>query len=479
MRRRDVLRAAGAGVALPVVGRAAATQADYGPLGRVGAEGAKEAVIGGDGTTVYVAASDGFAVVDVSDPAQPELRHENRAVLEDHEDGPLTGIGDAKVDGDRLSLAGPIEPGTALQAAVVYDVADPSNPERVTFYETDYFLHNHDIADGRLYLCENFTETNRLVVVDVESGERLADWSVTEVDERWADIWPGLWTLHDVTVRGDRAYLAYWDAGTFVLDVSDPTDPSLVTKVRGRTPDAFEGLSRSAARNESTRPPGNDHYVAVNDDASVIAISVEAWQTDDGAGGPGADHLYDVSEPAAPEEVAVIDPPPTDGPTYEGVWTTSHNCDFAGDRLYTSWYRGGVKMHDVSDPSSPEELAAWRDSERASFWTAQAASTCFVGSSRKDPRQVESPAGDGPGAAIYTFPTDPGATPPPLETPTPTETETGTPTPTQTETHGTNPTPSPTESESPTPTDGQPGFGLGGGGAALGYGAWRLLGDDE
>lgn len=486
MRRRDVLRAAGAGVGLTALGPAAVpAQEGYGPLGRVGLEGAKEAVVGADGTSVFVAVTDGFAVVDVSDPAASELVHEDRAVLDDHENGPLEGIGDVKVSGDRLAVAGPIEPGPSVEAAVVYDVSDPANPSRETVYETGYFLHNVDIEGDRLFLCENYTESNRLTVVDAQTGERLGRWSVTEVDEQWSDVYLGLWPLHDVTVREDRAYLAYWDAGTYILDVSDPADMSLVTQVRGRPAAEFVDLSSDEARAEGVQPPGNDHFVAVNDDATTIAISVEAWEYegDDHEGGPGAVYLYDVADEAAPEELAVVDPPPTDDPTREGVWTTSHNCDFDGDRLYTSWYRGGVKIHDVADPSAPEDLAAWRDAETTSFWTAQAADTCFVGSSRKDPRMVADARDDGPGAALYTFPTDPTATPPPLATETPTDspTETGTDDGGSTA-DGTDPaTPTPTESnhppatDSPSPTAEQPGFGLLAGATAAGYGAWRLF----
>jgi hypothetical protein len=492
MRRREVLRAAGAGVGGSALVPAAigaqgeAAQGEYGPLGRVGLEGAREAVVGADGTSVFVAVSDGFAVVDASDPSAPELVHEDRAVLDDHADGPLEGVGDVKVSGDRLAVAGPIEPAPSVEAAVVYDVADPANPSRETVYETGYFLHNCDIEGDRLYLCENYTESNRLTVVDADAGERLGRWSVTEVDEQWSDVPLGLWPLHDVTVRDDRAYLAYWDAGTYVLDVSDPADISLVTQVRGRSAAEFVDLSNDAARAEAIQPPGNDHFVAVNDDATTIAISVESWEYegDDSEGGPGAVHLYDVPDEADAEagELAVIDPPPTDDPTREGAWTTSHNCDFDGDRLYTSWYRGGVKLHDVADPGAPEELAAWRDSETTSFWTAQAAATCVVGSSRKDPRRVSDASEDGPGAALYTFPTDPTATPPPLSTETPTDS----PTETRTDAGGTDPTtPSPGDetpdpaTDSPTQTGGQPGFGLLAGATAAGYGAWGLLGEDE
>ncbi|MFB6227235.1 MAG: hypothetical protein ABEH88_01405 [Halobacteriales archaeon] len=54
-----------------------------------------------------------------------------------------------------------------------------------------------------------------------------------------------------------------------------------------------------------------------------------------------------------------------------GLWTTAHNFEIHGDRLYSSWYRAGVKIHDISDPGSPELLAWWLRPRETSFWTAQ------------------------------------------------------------------------------------------------------------
>jgi len=93
MHRRDALRAVGAGLgvgALGFGGRARASAAPpYAPLSHVGLVGAKEAVVGG-GRTAYLAVTDGYAAVDVSDPARPVVVAERRGLLADREGGPLT-----------------------------------------------------------------------------------------------------------------------------------------------------------------------------------------------------------------------------------------------------------------------------------------------------------------------------------------------------------------------------------------------------
>ena len=153
-----------------------------------------------------------------------------------------------------------------------------------------------------------------------------------------------------------------------------------------------------------------------------------------------------MSDPANPTRLATIDPPPVPegeaGTYFNGYWTTAHNFDVVGDYLYSSWYRGGVKVHDVSNPENPEELARWQDGENAEIWTAQAGvpGDFFVASSLRNPTD---PNGSG-GLYVFSDPSDNDAT----VTPAGPEVEVPTPSPAPTP----NPTPTPTPTSTPTPT---------------------------
>ncbi len=434
MRRRDVLRAGAAALVSAAAGRASAgrvgarsatptarpSSADASPstdgdrepsfeyLGRLPLPGAKELVV--DDGVGYVAVTDGFATVDLSEPADPRVLAERRELLADHPDGPLSGVHDGKLGGDRYAVAAPGNPsGGVPNAALVFDVSDPGDPQRVLAHETDFYHHNVATGGETLYLCGNDGDRNPLVCVDVATGEERGRWSLLDADERWTDVDPSLRQLHDVTVDDDVAYCSYWEAGTWLVDVADPADPDPIVGLRGRDPEELAGLeSRAAIREARFALPGNDHYAVPRrgDDGPLLALNEEAWASDEAATAAalGGVELWDG---AAGERLARIEAPPTADPTYGGVWTTSHNFDYAGDRLYTAWYRGGVKVHDVADPTDPIELAHWRDAATTDFWTAQGAGDHVVASSWRD-FAAERPER---AAAIYTFPTMDSGTP--------------------------------------------------------------------
>ncbi|SDJ40215.1 hypothetical protein [Natronorubrum texcoconense] len=417
MQRREFLRTSGAaGVAvalseavLTATTRATAAAAEstpdgYEPLGRVAVTGAAEAVVGDDGETVYLATTDGFATVDISDPSEPELLAD-RFPLEVG-DTPFREILDVKVDGDRLVVAGPANQheDDVFHGFELYDVSDPADPVAVGEpYETGYHIHNCFLADDLLYVVANSEAENPLVIFDVsdDDAEEIGRWSLVEHEPEWQELYWLARYNHDVYVHDEIAYLAHWNAGTYLIDVSDPTDPEYVSRVSDTDLEESLALEDSEAQ---MGLPGNDHYSAVDDTGDLLAVGREAWATGgDEPDGPGGIDLYDVSDPANPDSLASIDAPSADDASYYGEeWTTAHNFELREDRLYSSWYQGGVKIHDVSDPAEPEELAHWRDTDTAGFWTARVAdSETFVASSTPLIPGAETEG------ALYTFPTDP------------------------------------------------------------------------
>jgi hypothetical protein len=441
MRRRRYLATTGALLASPLVGQAqggtgtvaSTTQSEtFEPLGTVEIDGTMDAVPGPDGTIAYVATTDGFATVDVSDPTDPAVLANPRGLLEDEPNGPLQQIYDVKVDGDRLAVAGPANRGPSLTGFVLYDVSDPANPEQLAFYESGHPIHNFAFEDGVAYLSGNDQASNPLVAVDCsdDDPEEVGRWSLLDHDSAWADVDFFLRYLHDVYVQDGTAYLAHWDAGTWIVDVSDPSSMSTVARVRGRSIETLAEMSRFEAASEYTETPGNDHYVTVDESAAVLAVGSEAWDmgNTNRLGGPGGIELYDISTPSEPSQLATIEAPGTADPTTSGVWTTSHNFALQNDRLYASWYRGGVSVHDVSDPAAPEERVFWEDRDRASFFTAMATDDCVIASSISDRTGADTTEG------VFTFPIPTDDTETVVTRPTTTDSPTATDSPATTTT---------------------------------------------
>jgi PGF-CTERM protein len=467
----------------------------FGPLGSVDVSGARETVVHHDGEIAYVGAGDGVVAVDVATPAEPTVLAERRDI--DTGGGQqLQAAWDVWAWEDRLVLTGPALPPGGAHGFALFDITDPSTPEQVAWYETDFYIHNGFLDDGRVYLTGSGTLRAPLVIVDIADDEprELGRFSPLEYEPEWDEIAVSSRVLHDAFVQNGIAYLPYWDAGTWIVDVSDPENAEVLARIGDYTLSDLQSLSGVEASYEARIPPGNAHNATVNDDGTLLAVGTESWAREDPenagemVGGPGGIDLWDISQTTSPTHLSHIDSPETYDGTTGGWFTTAHNCDIVGDRLYSSWYYGGVKVHDISDPANPEERAWWRDPTQACFWAARGASPgeFFVGGSvnLETDFTVPNPTTE----RLYTFPDREGtqADPPDLLAgPNGSAGQDSKSTVEQTQTPvGQTPTPAAstptaeriaTQNESQTSADdGGPGFGVGGAMAGVGGLAYVL-----
>ena len=485
------------GTPTPTPTEAVATPtSEYEPLGSVAVDGATETVVTPDGETAFVATGDGFAVLDLSDPADPAVVARRRDISPPGTTQRMGEVYDVKYDDGRLLVGGPAGyDAGSFHGVALFDVSDPAAPTFLRAYETAYPVHNCDLAGDYAYLTRQDRDGNPLLVVDVgrEQPEEVARWSVLDHDPVWEAVPQQLRPLHDVFVRDGFAYLAYWDAGTWILDVTDPADPAYVADVRERDPETLADLRGLAVARERSEPPGNDHYAATDPDGSLLAVGKESWNSNfgkegttpgpDDPGGPSGIAIYDIADPRSPRHLSTIAPPPTADTNINGVRTTAHNFELAAGHCYSSWYRGGVAVHDLSDPANPERVRYFRRSSTTSFWTAQLAAPggAVVATSYYDPSDPDAPA------TVYTFPDADRATP----TPTPGSTDvtavpTGSgdrPTAGGGGSGGDSGTANDGGGDGDDPDDATTGGGAGFGPAAalagVGLGAWRLLGGEE
>jgi LVIVD repeat len=147
--------------------------------------------------------------------------------------------------------------------------------------------------------------------------------------------------------NGKRAYLAYWDAGAIILDISDPGDVRMI----GRTeyPPDSEGDTHSAVDNRSGKV-----LVTTDEDFSPgeTAAAGEEPAPDDTW---GFARIWGIRDPASPAHLSDFATPHSLTNDVSGFYT-AHNPEIHGTRLYLSWYSDGLRIVNIAKPARPREI---------------------------------------------------------------------------------------------------------------------------
>ncbi|MFP4460161.1 MAG: LVIVD repeat-containing protein [Candidatus Zixiibacteriota bacterium] len=122
-----------------------------------------------------------------------------------------------------------------------------------------------------------------------------------------------------VFVKDNYAYVAAWEDGISIVEISDPTNPELVGQ--------FTPASEYIANNVFV--DGNFAYIAGNE-AGI--------------------RIVDISDPTSPEDVSAYD-----------TWGETKALDIVGNRAYVADGSQGLRIIDISDPYDPVELARFID----------------------------------------------------------------------------------------------------------------------
>jgi hypothetical protein len=141
---------------------------------------------------------------------------------------------------------------------------------------------------------------------------------------------------------GDRAYLSYWDFGTVILDMTDPTDPQ------------FLGRTTFAANQE-----GNAHSSWLARGGRLLIETQEDFDGDPFPGietGFGYTRFFDISDEESPREIAQFRMPSQPAAPGPGDWTV-HDPKVQGSKLFLSHYAEGVVTLDISRPTQPRQTA--------------------------------------------------------------------------------------------------------------------------
>lgn len=236
----------------------------------------------------------------------------------------------------------------------VYDLADPFDPKQIGWFEsTGRGVHRIVWTGGRYAYVSAIPEgfNDRIfVMVDM-----IDPTSPVDAGRWW---WPGQWVAggeeptwpegrryaaHHGLVSGDLAYVGYGDAGLVVLDLGDPSHPVMVGSL---------GWSPGGDTHTCLPLPGRNLLVVTDE---VVDSSTEEHLV----------RIVDVSDPTRPAVVSHCPVPQGDYAT-RGLRFGPHNTHEnrpgsyrSAELVFVTYFNAGLRVYDVSDAAAPQEIAHW------------------------------------------------------------------------------------------------------------------------
>lgn len=248
-------------------------------------------------------------------------------------------LGDVQISDDGSLLLVATEY-TGPGSVILYDRSDPRAPVQIARYtsaNTAPGVHTAKLGrvNGTLYAFLSINpDPARLVVLDLSNPAQPVEVLSRPMGRPF---------VHDVFVRDGLLFTALWHDGLSIWDIGgggqggSPSNPILLGNVETVNGSAHNVWWYHAA-------DGSKRYAFVGEEAPGVS----------GAASAGDIHVVDVSDPAAPREVAFF--------TVPGAGVHNFTMDEANGFLYAAYYNGGVRVLDVrGDLSSCS--AAQRESD--------------------------------------------------------------------------------------------------------------------
>jgi hypothetical protein len=307
--------------------------------------------------------------VDVSDPRTPSVILQTDLPHGDMRSNSLDLAGDLLVVAYQTKTVGLTPAGFEI-----FDVGDPGKPRSVAFFDASgphsrgvhhlWFVDGHHVhmASGAADFEPRHPKDDQCYrIVDVGRPTRP-----TEVGRWWlpgtreGDVEPppprhtafdSGFRAHNTNVyprRPDRAWLGYLDGGAVILDIAELARPRLVSRWDYHPP--F---------------PGFTHTVLPLLDRGLMIVSDEAVR-EGGEDWPKLLWVVDVRDETNPVPIATCPLPPLDEFKQRGGRYGAHNLHenrpapgaWVSETIVVgTFFNGGVRAFDVSDPFQPKEVA--------------------------------------------------------------------------------------------------------------------------
>ena len=307
--------------------------------------------------------------VDVTDIANP------RVMVQTEQQYPYMRSNSLSIVGDTMLVAyQSLEPGQPGTGMGVYDISNVEEPRQIGFLDTSgpYSRGCHCLwwVDG------NYAHLST-GAADFQPRDQKDDqfYMIVDVSDPTNPVEAGRWwfpgtregddtppvarhpqfdsghRLHNANVypeRPDRAWCAYMDSGVVILDISDVSNPSMISHINYAPP--F---------------PGFTHTVVPLFDRDLMVVTQEAVRLN-GEDYPKLIWMMDIRDETHPVIISTFPMADTNDffqrPGRFGAHNIYENqpgptCYHSDSLIYGTFFNGGVRVFDTSDPFRPEEVA--------------------------------------------------------------------------------------------------------------------------
>jgi hypothetical protein len=317
--------------------------------------------------------SDGVSILDVTDPAKPVVagfvptpnKHTWHIKVQIAENLMMIPC--------ELNFFVPEADATQAKSGVrFFDASNPTDPKEISYYAAGGIGVHRSWWNGGQYaylsagtaapgiFMHGVPDMTRVMttldVSDPKNPRKVSDFWLPEQQGKGTPPGEGE-TLyaHEPTIEGDRAYIAYWDGGFAIVDISDRTKPQLISHVR-----TFPDLS-----------DGNTHTCLPLPERNILIVVEE--NTHNFAGeGPKSIWAWDISDEEKPEIISRFPiPEPSSEEPYGSylergerfgphcVHQNHVNQLRSVDKIYATYCNAGLRIYDIKDASNPREVASF------------------------------------------------------------------------------------------------------------------------
>jgi hypothetical protein len=318
-----------------------------------------------------------FTGVDITDKKNPKVIVQTELAHNNMRSNSLDLCGDIlAVAYQTLGPKGLGDPGLDMDPAGIelFDVSNPENPKSIALYSCkgpgSFGVHQLWFADGDYihfaggssdFTAKNVNDSQFYQCIDVRdpsNPKEVGRWWLPGTREGDAEEMPKRHPqfdsghrAHNTNVypeRPDRLYLCYLDSGTFILDISDKANPTVIGSWNPHPP-----------------YPGFAHTALPLFDRDLLIVTDECVRNG-GGDWPKLTWVLDMRDETNLVSISTLPLPPVEEMSQRPGRFGSHNIhenqpgSFKSETLiFGTYFNGGMRVHDISNPYQPKEVASF------------------------------------------------------------------------------------------------------------------------